>query len=43
MIEKDLQNPPDHYYKLLLEGYKNWGLDMEKLKEAKDETLEKRE
>ncbi len=35
MTEKDLQNPPEHYYNLLLEGYKDWNIPMEKLEKAK--------
>lgn len=39
MMEKDLQSPPDHYYKLLLDGYRDWELSMEKLEEAKASTI----
>lgn len=35
MMEKDLQSPPEHYYNLLLDGYRDWDLSMEKLEKAK--------
>lgn len=40
MIEKDIERPPDYYYNLLLEGYKDWDLSMEKLEQAKSQILE---
>lgn len=40
MIEKDIQSPPDHYYNILLDGYKDWDLSMEKLEEAKNQMLD---
>lgn len=40
MIEKDMQSPPDHYYKLLLNGYGDWNLDLNKLEEAKNKISE---
>ncbi|OLS03068.1 gamma-glutamylcyclotransferase family protein [Tissierella creatinophila] len=39
MIEKDPQSPPDHYYNLLSDGYKDWDLPMEKLEKAKEQIL----
>lgn len=41
MTEKDLQSPPDHYYNLLLDGYKDWELSMEGLEKAKREAEDK--
>ncbi len=35
MVEKNLENPPDHYYKILLEGYKDWDLPEDNLEKAK--------
>nr|WP_300003892.1 gamma-glutamylcyclotransferase family protein [Tissierella sp.] len=40
MIEKDIQSPPEHYYKILLDGYKDWDLSMDKLEQAKDQMLD---
>lgn len=40
MIDKDIQSPPDHYYNLLLDGYKDWDLLMEKLEKARDQMLD---
>ena len=40
MIEKDIQSPPDHYYNLLLDGYKDWGLSLEILEKAKAQIKE---
>ena len=37
MIEKDPQSPPEHYYNLLSDGYRDWGLSMEKLENAKEQ------
>lgn len=36
MVEKDLQDPPEHYYKILLEGYKDWNLPQDNLEKAKN-------
>ena len=36
MTEKGLENPPEHYYKKLLDGYKDWGLSLDKLERAKE-------
>lgn len=36
MTEKGLENPPDHYYKKLLDGYEDWGLALDELKRAKE-------
>ncbi|MGO1468832.1 MAG: gamma-glutamylcyclotransferase family protein [Tissierella sp.] len=36
MTEKKLKSPPEHYYKLLLDGYRDWGLSLEKLEAAKE-------
>ncbi len=35
MVEKKLQAPPDSYYKILLEGYDDWDIDIERLEKAK--------
>lgn len=35
MEEKALQDPPEHYYQLLVKGYEDWDLAMEFLEEAK--------
>lgn len=40
MIDKDLKSPPEHYYKLLLEGYNDWNLPMDSLNEAIKKTEE---
>ncbi len=40
MTEKAVQSPPDHYYNLLLEGYRDWNLSTEKLKKIRDEIEE---
>lgn len=36
MVEKNLENPPDHYYKILVDGYKDWDLPDDKLERAKN-------
>jgi gamma-glutamylcyclotransferase (GGCT)/AIG2-like uncharacterized protein YtfP len=36
MVEKNLENPPDHYYKILVDGYKDWNLPDDKLERAKN-------
>ncbi len=36
MVEKNLENPPEHYYKILLDGYKDWNLSQENLEKAKN-------
>lgn len=36
MVEKSLENPPEHYYNILLEGYKDWDLPEENLEKAKN-------
>lgn len=35
MVEKNLENPPEHYYKILLEGYRDWDLPQDNLDKAK--------
>lgn len=40
MIEKDIQSPPEHYYNLLLDGYRDWDLSMENLEKAKEQMLD---
>lgn len=40
MTEKDIKSPPDHYYNLLLEGYKDWGLEIEKLNQVIEQIKE---
>jgi gamma-glutamylcyclotransferase (GGCT)/AIG2-like uncharacterized protein YtfP len=36
MVEKSLQPPPDSYYKILVEGYSDWGIELERLEKAKN-------
>jgi gamma-glutamylcyclotransferase (GGCT)/AIG2-like uncharacterized protein YtfP len=36
MVEKSLQAPPDNYYKILVEGYNDWGIELERLERAKN-------
>ena len=36
MVEKNLENPPEHYYNILLEGFKDWDLSLEQLEKAKN-------
>lgn len=36
MVEKDLEDPPEHYYKILLEGYEDWDLPKYNLEKAKN-------
>jgi hypothetical protein len=36
MVEKNLELPPDHYYKILLKGYEDWNLSVKYLEEAKN-------
>lgn len=40
MMEKDIQSPPDHYYNLLLDGYKDWDLSLEILEKARSQILD---
>ena len=35
MVDKKLELPPDHYYKTLLNGYKDWDLPQEYLEKAR--------
>lgn len=35
MEEKAIQPPPEHYYQLLVSGYKDWGLEMHYLESAR--------
>ena len=34
MVEKNLELPPDHYYQILIKGYEDWDLPLEKFKKA---------
>lgn len=36
MVEKDIQLPPEQYYNILLQGYKDWNLPINKLEKAKN-------
>lgn len=36
MVDKDIEAPPEHYYNILIEGYKDWGLPIDHLERAKD-------
>ncbi|MBC7087633.1 MAG: gamma-glutamylcyclotransferase [Tissierellales bacterium] len=36
MVEKNLQAPPDTYYNILVDGYKDWGIEIERLEKAKN-------
>ena len=36
MVEKDIELPPDHYYKILLKGYEDWDIPKEHLEIAKN-------
>lgn len=36
MVEKNLVDPPEHYYKILLQGYRDWDLPEESLEKAKN-------
>lgn len=38
MTEKKKESPPEHYYKLLIDGYRDWNLSMDKLEKAKKDT-----
>lgn len=35
MVEKDLELPPDHYYEILVKGYRDWDLPKEHLEKAR--------
>ena len=35
MVDKKEQAPPDSYYKILIDGYNDWDIDMERLEKAK--------
>lgn len=35
MVEKNLELPPDHYYKILVKGYEDWDLPKEHLEKAR--------
>lgn len=37
MVEKNLESPPEHYYKILLEGYRDWDLPQDNLEKAKNQ------
>ena len=39
MTEKDKEGPPEHYYNILLDGYRDWNLSMEKLEKAKEDAF----
>lgn len=36
MVEKKLELPPEHYYQILLKGYKDWNLPIEHLEKARN-------
>lgn len=36
MVEKNLEDPPEHYYESLLEGYRDWDLPQDNLEKAKN-------
>lgn len=40
MIEKDIVSPPEKYYNILLEGYKDWDLAVENLERAKEQIID---
>lgn len=35
MVDKKLEDPPEHYYNILLQGYEDWDLSTEYLEDAK--------
>lgn len=36
MVDKKLESPPEHYYKILEKGYEDWDLPIEYLENARD-------
>lgn len=42
MVDKDLEEPPEHYYEILLQGYRDWDIPKEYLEKAKEFSTEEK-